>query len=61
MVDNDRVMVTDAGVLVVASVILSDVGYYTCNATNSLGSEEAEDHILLMVYCKYNIEYCDGF
>ena len=53
--DGPGVMVTEAGVLMVASVRLSDAGLYSCNGTNSIGMAESDTDILLKVYCELSL------
>ena len=52
VVGSERVILSDGGsILTITEAILSDVGLYTCNASNDHGTAEADDHRLLMVYC----------
>ena len=53
VVGSERVILSDSGsILTITEAILSDVGLYTCNASNDHGTAEADDHRLLMVYCE---------
>ena len=53
VMESGRVSISPDGLLIVASVQLSDAGLYSCNGSNSLGTLESDTGILLMVYCEW--------
>ena len=53
VIESEVVMIGEDGILVLASVRLSDAGVYSCNGTNSLGTAESDIPILLRIYCEY--------